>query len=322
MQGAGTGEVGLFIDLENIRYSFLNVYQIEPNISTFIEKAKKHGRVSVAMAYADFNEHPQWVRRGLDVAGITARDVPVRRFVRDGQERVKSSADLHMLMDIMETALDRPQVGTYVLMTGDSDYIRVITWIKNRFDKRVLISGVPGTVSGDLVAAAGEADHLDAGQGIAADALLGSVEAIAIMVKRCMPPTGFWTIKLIDQWSRDSRNGVPGSDPDKSNAISYMLRNGLMRRYKTVTDVREVTISELNETHPMVRQFIVSAGLELDPMPLRCLDCAVRNEEAASCCAGCGQAIEQIVLIVETTDAVTASETTAPAELAGAADAD
>lgn len=291
MQGAGTGEVGLFIDLENIRYSFLNVYQIEPNISTFIDKARAHGRVSVAMAYADFNEHPQWVRRGLDVAGITARDVPVRRFVRDGQERVKSSADLHMLMDIMETALDRPQVSTYVLMTGDSDYIRVITWIKNRFDKRVVIAGVPGTVSGDLVAAAGEADHLDAGHPVDGEALLGPVEAIALMIKRCLPPTGFWTIKLIDQWSRDSRNGVPGSDPDKSNAISYMLRNGLMRRYKTVTDVREVTISELNELHPMIRQIIVSAGLDLDPQPQRCIECACRNEADATQCAGCGRPI-------------------------------
>ena len=158
---------------KNIRYSFLNVYQIEPNVAAFIEKAKKHGRVSVAMAYADFNEHPQWVRRGLDVAGIAARDIPVRRFVRDGQERLKSSADLHMLMDIMETALDRPQVTTYVLMTGDSDYIRVIAWIKNRFDKRVIICGVPGTISTDLVAAAGESDHLEASTGITTDALLG-----------------------------------------------------------------------------------------------------------------------------------------------------
>ncbi len=291
MEGAGTGEVGLFIDLENIRYSYLNVYQIEPNISAFIEKARKYGRVSVAMAYADFNEHPQWVRRGLDVVGITARDVPVRRFIRDGQERLKSSADLHMLMDIMETALDRPQVGTYVLMTGDSDYIRVITWIKNRFDKRVIISGVPGTISSDLVSAAGEADHLEAGSGVTTDALFGSIEAIAIMVKRSVPPTGFWTIKLIDQWSRDSRNGVPGNDPDKSNAISYMLKNGLMRRYKTVTDVREVTISELDETHPMVKQIIQSAGLEADVEPLRCVQCACRNGIDAEVCAGCGQPI-------------------------------
>jgi len=291
MQGAETGEVGLFIDLENIRYSFLNVYQIEPNISAFIEKARKHGRVSVAMAYADFNEHPQWVRRALDVAGIAARDIPVRRFIRDGQHRLKSSADLHMLMDIMETALDRPQVGTYVLMTGDSDYIRVITWIKNRFDKRVIISGVPGTISQDLVAAAGEADHLEAGQGIETEPLLGSVEAITLMLKRSTPPTGFWTIKLIDQWSRDSRNSVPGSDPDKSNAISYMLRNGLLRRYKTVTDIREVTITELDETHPMVRQFIVSADIELDPNPIRCLECRTPNPVGPMECSLCGMPI-------------------------------
>jgi hypothetical protein len=164
----------------------------------------------------------------------------------------------------------------------------VITWIKNRFDKRVIISGVPGTISVDLVAAAGESDHLEAEQEVAIDALLGSVEAIAIMMKRAVPPTGFWTIKLIDQWARDSRNAVPGSDPDKSNAISYMLRNGLMRRYKTVTDVREVTISELDETNPMVRQFVLSAGLELDPLPVRCPSCCERHPADVAVCATCG----------------------------------
>jgi len=291
MENAPSGEVGLFIDLENIRYSFLNVYHIEPDVASFIEKARKHGRVSVALAYADFNEHPQWVRRALDVAGIAARDIPLRRFVRDGQDRLKSSADLHMLMDIMETALDRPQVSTYILMTGDSDYIRVVTWIKNRFEKRVIVSGVPGTISADLVAAAGEADHLDADEGVTTDALASTVEAITLMMKRMTPPTGFWTIKLIDQWARDSRNGVPGSDPDKSNAISFMLRNGLMRRYKTVTDVREVTISELDETHPSVRDLLQRVGLDLNPMPVRCPACNECCNIEASMCTCCGATI-------------------------------
>jgi hypothetical protein len=128
---------------------------------------------------------------------------------------------------------------------------------------------------------------------VTVEALLGPVEAIAVMMKRHLPPTGFWTIRLIDQWSRDSRNGVPGSDPEKSNAISYMLRNGLMRRYKTVTDVREVTISELDETHPMVHGFIVHAGLQLDAMPLRCGACNARNPRDASFCNECGSAITQ-----------------------------
>ncbi len=291
MLDAPTGEVGLFIDLENIRYSYLNVYHIEPDIAGFIEKARKHGRVSVALAYADFSEHPQWVRRALDVAGIAARDIPVRRFVREGQDRLKSSADLHMLMDIMETALDRPQVTTYILMTGDSDYIRVVTWIKNRFDKRVIVSGVPGTISSDLVASAGESDHLEAGETTATDALMSTVEAITLMMKRTTPPTGFWTIKLIDQWARDHRNGVPGSDPDKSNAISYMLRNGLMRRYKTVTDIREVTISELDETHPAVLGLLMTMGLELNPLPVRCAACNECCAADAGVCGCCGAVV-------------------------------
>jgi hypothetical protein len=128
----------------------------------------------------------------------------------------------------------------------------------------------------------------------ATDALLAPIEAITLMIKRCLPPTGFWTVRLIDQWSRDSRNGVPGSDPDKSNAISYMLRNGLMRRYKTVTDVREVTISELDETHPMVRQFLLSAGLSIDPEPVRCGVCACRNAEGQLVCCSCGAPIEAV----------------------------
>ena len=163
-----------------------------------------------------------------------------------------------------------------------------------------LSGSLPGTISADLVAAAGESDHLEADHGVATDALLGSVEAISIMMKRATPPTGFWTIKLIDQWARDSRNGVPGNDPDKSNAISYMIKNGLMRRYKTVTDIREVTISELVETHPMIRQFVANAGLELDPAPLRCLVCAARNADDVVICVGCGAALE-IRLVVEET---------------------
>ena len=215
----------------------------------------------------------------------------MRRFVRDGQDRLKSSADLHMLMDIMETALDRPQVSTYVLMTGDSDYIRVITWIKNRFEKRVIVSGVPGTITGDLVCGGGRGrpprgGRVRRGGGAAADG-----EAITLMMKRMTPPTGFWTIKLIDQWARDHRNGVPGNDPDKSNAICYMLRNGLMRRYKTVTDVREVTISELDETNPYVKDLLQAVGLDLNPMPVRCMACNEVCAADAGVCGCCGASI-------------------------------
>ncbi len=149
-------EVALFIDFENVRYGLLNTYGQEPDPQDLMGKAREYGRVVVASAYADFTEHPSYYRRTLEVAGILPRDIPKRRT---GSQ--KSSADMVMLMDIVDCLLDRPSVETYVLMTGDSDFIRVVTRARHRFGKKVIISAIPGTVSADLVASADAEDPLD-----------------------------------------------------------------------------------------------------------------------------------------------------------------
>lgn len=140
-------EVGLFIDFENIRYGLLNNFGHEPDPQALMEKARKYGPVAVAYAYADFTQHPAIFRRKLEVAGITPRDVPRR----SPDVLYKSSADMAMLMDIIDCLLDRPYVQTLILMTGDSDFIRVTARARNRFGKQVVIAGVPGSVSGDLI---------------------------------------------------------------------------------------------------------------------------------------------------------------------------
>jgi uncharacterized LabA/DUF88 family protein len=149
-----TGEVALFIDFENIRYGMKNNYAREPDPQMLMAKARKYGPVSQAFAYADFTEHPDYFRRKLEVAGITPRDTPRR----SPDVAHKSSSDMAMLMDIIDCLLDRPNVNTLILMTGDSDFIRVVARARNRFNKRVIISGVPGSVSGDLIASADAAD--------------------------------------------------------------------------------------------------------------------------------------------------------------------
>ena len=45
-------------------------------------------------------------------------------------------------------------------MTGDSDFIRVVARARHRFGRRVIISGVPGSISNDLISAADGADPL------------------------------------------------------------------------------------------------------------------------------------------------------------------
>jgi uncharacterized LabA/DUF88 family protein len=66
----------------------------------------------------------------------------------------QSTVDLNMLMDIIETVFDRPSINTYVLMTGDRDFTRICARLKLRLNKKVIVVGVPGTVSRDLISAA------------------------------------------------------------------------------------------------------------------------------------------------------------------------
>ena len=142
-------EVALFIDFDNIRYGYLNTYGCEPEPLELMETARTYGRVVTAAAYADFTEHPATFRRSLEVAGILPRDIPKRNTGSP-----KSSAAMVMLMDIIDSLLDRPDVGRYVLMTGNSDFIRVVTRARHRFGRMVVVSGVPGTVSQDLIESA------------------------------------------------------------------------------------------------------------------------------------------------------------------------
>ncbi len=153
---AEIGEVALFIDFENVRYGLKNNYAREPDPQMLMAKARKYGPVAQALAYADFTEHPDYFRRKLEVAGITPRDIARR----SPDVAHKSSSDMAMLMDIIDCLLDRPSVNTMMLMTGDSDFIRVVARARHRFGKRVVIAGVPGSVSNDLISAADAADPI------------------------------------------------------------------------------------------------------------------------------------------------------------------
>ncbi len=252
---ADVADVALFIDLENIRYSLHHLgAEVEP--VKLMDKARRYGKIAVAKAYADFSEHPDWLRRQMDVAGIDVRDVPLRRFQSNGSERFKSSADLHMLMDIMETVLDRPNVSTYIMMTGDGDFIRVVTWLRNRYRRKVVIAGIPGSTSRDLIAAAGHEDPIDAPPppGPIDEAEL--IMRIVRMMHERQPPLGFWTVKMLHQWTNDPRNGIPGTSSLHYDAIGAMLRDGLLRQLVVDTGERTVTRTYLNEENEVVQEII------------------------------------------------------------------
>lgn len=247
-------EVAVFIDLENLRYSLLNLHGVEPDFEALVGKAKKYGRPSVMRAYADFSEHPPMLTRNLQVAGIEAINVPVKRsvFARGpgSVERIKNAADMVLALDAIVQALDADtsnKTKVFLLVTGDADYVKLVTLLRNRFGQQVIITGVPGSISGDLVRAAGKEDPIE----VVAHAPVDRValkRAIVAMVHRGPNPLTYWTLRLIDQWSQDPRQTVPGTARERRDAIGE-LRNEdvLVQNIKPDPNGRQIPQVTLDE---------------------------------------------------------------------------
>lgn len=270
--------VALFIDLENIRYSFQNVTGgFEPDLSAFMKIGQRYGRVVHAAAFADFSKHPDKVKTALNVAGISIRDIPLKTIKRGNQDFAQSSADMHMVMDIYETVINQPGVETFVICTGDGDFLRIVTTLRNHYDKRVTVVAVPTTISSVLESAADETVLLDMpdpilggnnnhrrfenGTAKTFEELKHIIEPIIILMKK-LPPNMYWTLKMLDRWVGNPRNQIPGTHTDRASAISFMVNNNLILREKKQREGRgEITESELNENDPVVREVLIRNGL-------------------------------------------------------------
>src|SRR5438552_4424961 len=139
----GKGDVALFIDWENIKAS-LDERGLKPNVSSMRETAESFGRLVVARAYADWqNEWHQNDPQNLYSAGIEPVYVPTRLVGVNalGEQRRKNSVDVKLTADCIETYHRYPSVQTFVLASGDGDFVHVINTLRP-YGKEVIAIGV------------------------------------------------------------------------------------------------------------------------------------------------------------------------------------
>ncbi|HEV3234066.1 MAG TPA: NYN domain-containing protein [Candidatus Dormibacteraeota bacterium] len=151
-------KVALFIDFDNIRIGIRQHFGGELHPQKLMNKASKYGRVVTARAYADFTGHPkEFQDRLLFAAGIE----PIHAPSKISGGRRQSSADMHMVIDMFLEAIDNQDVDTFVLMTGDADFVRMVATLRRRFGRKVIVSGVQSTsTSLDLMNAADARDPI------------------------------------------------------------------------------------------------------------------------------------------------------------------
>ena len=155
------GDVALFIDWENFKIS-LAAGNRSPNLSSLKEEISEHGRVVVAKAYADWvtrapelrgasqfiNDPPSLYAAGIEPVFVPTRVPSTQASSANGMRtyRVKNSVDVKMTADCIECAHSYPNIGTFVLVSGDSDFLHVVNALRT-MGKRVVIVGVSWSTS-------------------------------------------------------------------------------------------------------------------------------------------------------------------------------
>ena len=155
------GDVALFIDWENFKIS-LAAGNRNPNLSSLKEEVSNQGRVVVAKAYADWvtrapelrgasqfiNDPPSLYAAGIEPVFVPTRIPSTQASTANGMRtyRVKNSVDVKMTADCIECAHSYPNIGTFVLVSGDSDFLHVVNALRT-MGKRVVIIGVSWSTS-------------------------------------------------------------------------------------------------------------------------------------------------------------------------------
>jgi uncharacterized LabA/DUF88 family protein len=148
-------DLAIFIDWENIYISTVSEYNSKPNVSAILEKSREYGRIVSATAYADWTDGdfrdapPTLYSNGISPRYISARYFPGGK----SQKRRTNSIDVMLAVECSDFLHTHPQVDTYVLVTGDGDFIPLVTLLRSR-GKKVVVIGVSEATSYHLIESA------------------------------------------------------------------------------------------------------------------------------------------------------------------------
>ena len=152
----------LFIDFENI-FHYVRKRTVDSDrahdiVLELIQELRKKLSNELAQscivqyAYADFEQIEGNAQGQLFLLGVETRNVV-------GTEH-KNAADMRLCIDVMETMYTREEIGTFVLMAGDRDYIPVLQHLR-KHAKTVQVVAFKENISGDLFTLVGDG-YIDA----------------------------------------------------------------------------------------------------------------------------------------------------------------
>jgi uncharacterized protein (TIGR00288 family) len=131
----------LLIDFDNVTMGIRSDLQTE--LRNLLSSEIISGKVAVQRAYADWRRYPQYIVP-LSESSIDLIFAPAY-----GSSK-KNATDIRLAVDAMELIFTRPEIGTYILLSGDSDFSSLVLKLKE-YGKYVIGVGIRESSSDLLV---------------------------------------------------------------------------------------------------------------------------------------------------------------------------
>ena len=131
----------LLIDFDNVTMGIRSDLQTE--LRNLLSSSIISGKVAVQRAYADWRRYPQYIVP-LSESSIDLIFAPAY-----GSSK-KNATDIRLAVDAIELVFTRPEIGTYILLSGDSDFSSLVLKLKE-YGKYVIGVGIRESSSDLLV---------------------------------------------------------------------------------------------------------------------------------------------------------------------------
>src|SRR5512138_1955331 len=211
----------LLIDFDNVTLGIRS--DLTKELKHLLNSDIIKGKVAVQRAYADWRRYPQYI------VPLSESSIDLIFAPAFGSNK-KNATDIRLAIDALELVFTRPEIGTFILLSGDSDFSSLVIKLKE-YGKYVIGVGIRESSSDLLVQNCDE---------------YYSYNALAGLTKEVDTPS-----TQRDPWEL------------ASEAVAQMARNGdVMRsdRLKQVMQQIDPNFDERNAGFNRFSKFVVEAG--------------------------------------------------------------
>ncbi len=131
----------LLIDFDNVTLGIRS--DLTKELRTLLDSDIIKGKVAVQRAYADWRRYPQYI------VPLSESSIDLIFAPAFGTNK-KNATDIRLAVDATELVFTRPEIGTFILLSGDSDFSSLVLKLKE-YGKYVIGVGIRESASDLLI---------------------------------------------------------------------------------------------------------------------------------------------------------------------------